>query len=103
MLNRPYPFAGDVSGPRQASVPGSLTPEQTTLLGGVVLHSSIPAVFEPLNPRPPLETWSLDGGFERLVSGLAGFLVWCSVQEVAIFLEDGTAAAGVVQDPFLPN
>src|SRR5947209_2640382 len=68
------PFAGAVSGPRQASVPGSLTPEQTTLLGGVVLHSAIPAVFEPLSPRPPLETWSLDGGFERLVSGLASFL-----------------------------
>ncbi|MBW8873395.1 MAG: hypothetical protein JF614_00385 [Acidobacteria bacterium] len=76
------PFAGDVSGPRQASVPGSLTPEQTTLLGGVVLHSSIPAVFEPLNPRPPLETWSLDGGFERLVSGLAAFLAESDVRDL---------------------
>ncbi|HEX3529735.1 MAG TPA: hypothetical protein VH988_21970 [Thermoanaerobaculia bacterium] len=76
------PFAGPVSGPRQASVPGSLDPEQTTLLGGVVLHSSIPAVFEPLNPRPPLETWSLDGGFERLVSGLAAFLAERDVRDL---------------------
>ncbi|HEX4960364.1 MAG TPA: hypothetical protein VF173_05970 [Thermoanaerobaculia bacterium] len=76
------PFAGNTAGPRQASVPGSLTPEQMSLLGAVVLHSSIPAPFEPLNPRPPLETWKPAGGVERLVSGLASFLAETDVRDL---------------------
>jgi hypothetical protein len=81
------PFAGGAQAPGQVSVPGSLTPEQTALLGGVVLHSPIPAPFEPLSPRPPLETWTLagaggDGALERLVSGLAAFLSESDVREL---------------------
>ncbi len=81
------PFAGSAAAPSQVSVPGSLTPEQTALLGGVVLHSAIPAPFEPLNPRPPLETWTLDGderdvALERLVSGLAAFLAESDVRSL---------------------
>ncbi len=81
------PFAGKAQAPGQVSVPGSLTPEQTALLGGVVLHSAIPAAFEPLSPRPPLETWTLEGpdrdaALERLVSGLAAFLSESDVREI---------------------
>jgi len=76
------PFAGSAAGPRQVSVPGSLTPEASALLGGLVMHSVIPAPFEPLNPRPPLQTWKPGGGLERLVAGLAAFLAERDVRDL---------------------
>jgi len=88
------PFVGNTSGVQQVSVPGSLTPEQTALLGGVVLHSPIPAAFEPLNPRPPLETWTLDTAPERLLSGLAGFLAELDVRDLDDHLYAASSAPG---------
>ncbi|MFL6291240.1 MAG: hypothetical protein ACJ759_10125, partial [Thermoanaerobaculia bacterium] len=57
-----------------ASVPATLSSEESRRLGGLVLRSHVPAAFEPLNPRPPLEVWTKDTGPERLIEGLAGFL-----------------------------
>jgi hypothetical protein len=63
---------------RAASVPATLGPEESRRLRGLVLSSHVPAVFEPLNPRPPLEVWTADGGEDqgpaRLVTGLAELL-----------------------------
>jgi hypothetical protein len=88
------PFAGSAQGAQQASVPGNLTPEQTTLLGGLVLHSAIPASFEPLNPRPPQETWSSETPPERLISGLANFLGERDVRDLDAHLYQAGSAAG---------
>jgi hypothetical protein len=61
-----------------ASLPVTLGPEEAKRLEGLVRSSHVPAFFEPLNPRPPLEVWTADGegdqGPLRLVTGLAGFL-----------------------------
>ncbi|HEX5718569.1 MAG TPA: hypothetical protein VF179_20580 [Thermoanaerobaculia bacterium] len=68
------PLASHRSNPVIASVPATLSPEESRRLGGLVLRSHVPAAFEPLNPRPPLEVWTKDTGPERLIAGLAGFL-----------------------------
>jgi hypothetical protein len=86
--------AGDAAGTQQASVPGNLTPEQTTLLGRLVLHSAIPASFEPLNPRPPEETWSSETPPERLISGLANFLSEREIRDLDAHLYQAGSAAG---------
>jgi hypothetical protein len=65
------PFASRGS-ESMASVPATLGPEESRRLGRLVMRSHVPAVFEPLNPRPPLEIWT-EGG-ERLIAGLASFL-----------------------------
>ncbi len=61
-----------------ASLPVTLGPEESRRLAGLVRSSHVPAVLEPLNPRPPLEVWTVDGGDDkgpaRLVTGLAGLL-----------------------------
>ena len=61
-----------------ASLPATLGSTEARRLGEVVLRSHVPAFFEPLNPRPPLEVWTADGGEEkgpeRLVTGLAELL-----------------------------
>lgn len=68
------PLASHRSQAATASVPATLGPEESRRLGGLVLRSHVPAAFEPLNPRPPLEVWTKDNGPERLIEGLAGFL-----------------------------
>lgn len=68
------PLASHKSATATASVPATLSPEESRRLGGLVLRSHVPAAFEPLNPRPPLEVWTKDAGPERLIAGLAGFL-----------------------------
>ena len=68
------PLASHRSNTAMASVPATLSPEESRRLGGLVLRSHVPAAFEPLNPRPPLEVWTKDTGPERLIEGLAGFL-----------------------------
>ena len=68
------PLASHRSTPAVASVPATLGPEESRRLGGLVLRSHVPAAFEPLNPRPPLEIWTKETGPERLIAGLAGFL-----------------------------
>jgi hypothetical protein len=44
----------------------------------ITRRSHVPARFDPLSPRPPLEVWTADGAEEsgpaRLIAGLAGFL-----------------------------
>ncbi|HWM90931.1 MAG TPA: hypothetical protein VN493_09205 [Thermoanaerobaculia bacterium] len=57
-----------------ASVPAVLGPEEARRLGGLVQRSHVPAVFEPLNPRPPLEVWTQESGPARLITGLAELL-----------------------------
>jgi hypothetical protein len=46
----------------------------------------VPAVFEPLNPRPPLEVWTADAGDDkgpgRLITGLADFLTTDDIQRL---------------------
>jgi hypothetical protein len=68
------PLASHRSNAQVASVPATLSPEESRRLGGLVLRSHVPAAFEPLNPRPPLEIWTKDTGPDRLIAGLAGFL-----------------------------
>lgn len=68
------PLASHRSGTATASVPASLSPEESRRLGSLVMRSHVPAAFEPLNPRPPLEIWTKDTGPERLIAGLADFL-----------------------------
>jgi cytochrome c5 len=69
------PLAEEATGPLQLSLPQSLEATQAALLAELVRESHVPAPLEPLNLRPPLETW-LPGpaSVERLVAGLAGFL-----------------------------
>jgi hypothetical protein len=69
------PLAEEATGPLQLSLPQSLEATQAALLAGLVRESHVPAPLEPLNLRPPLETW-LPGraSVERLVAGLADFL-----------------------------
>jgi hypothetical protein len=72
------PLSVQGSGPVAVSVPSALRPEEAQRLGGLVRSSHVPAVFEPLNPRPPLEVWTAAGGDAdgpgRLIAGLAEFL-----------------------------
>jgi hypothetical protein len=68
------PLVSHKSTTTAASVPATLGPEESRRLGGLVLRSHVPAAFEPLNPRPPLEVWNPDTGPGRLIAGLAGFL-----------------------------
>lgn len=57
-----------------ASVPVTLSPAEMQRQSGIVMRSHVPAAFEPLNPRPPLEVWTADQAPARLVTGLAGLL-----------------------------
>lgn len=64
--------------PAAVTVPAALGPQEAQRLGGLVRSSHVPAFLEPLNPRPPLEVWTADGGDDRgpvrLVTGLADIL-----------------------------
>ncbi len=77
LLNRD-PLTTKGSGPVAVSVPATLRPDEAQRLGGLVQRSHVPAIFEPLNPRPPLEVWTAAGaddkGPGRLISGLGEFL-----------------------------
>lgn len=77
ILNRD-PLAVRGAAPVAVSVPAALAPEEALRLQGLVRRSHVPALFEPLNPRPPLEVWTAEGvegkGPERLVAGLAELL-----------------------------
>lgn len=72
------PLASHQSPALIASLPSALRPEEAKRLDGLVRSSHVPAFFEPLNPRPPLEVWTADGGDDkgpgRLITGLADFL-----------------------------
>jgi hypothetical protein len=76
---------------RVVSVPATLAQGERDLFGELVRRSQVPAELEPLNPRPPLEVWTLsrsfgggrglpDGGLagpgalDRLPAGLGEFL-----------------------------
>jgi len=55
----------------------------------------VPSSLDPLQPRPPLETWTAAAGAERLVTGLAGFLADVDVERLDRELYDralGSAA-----------
>lgn len=88
------PLASHRSKSATASVPANLSPEESRRLGGLVLRSHVPAAFEPLNPRPPLEVWTEDTGPERLIAGLAGFLT----DEDARRLDAALFARGTVRE-----
>lgn len=88
------PLASHGSKTAAASVPANLSPEESRRLGGLVLRSHVPAAFEPLNPRPPLEVWTKDDGPERLIAGLAGFLT----DEDARRLDAALFARGTVRE-----
>lgn len=77
-----------------ASVPANLGPEESRRLSRLVLRSHVPAAFEPLNPRPPLEVWTKDTGPERLIAGLAAFLT----DEDARRLDAALFARGAVRE-----
>jgi len=42
----------------------------------------VPSSLDPLQPRPPLETWHASQGAERLVTGIAGFLADVDVERL---------------------
>lgn len=78
ILNRNPLVASHEMSAAAVSLPMALDPTEARRLGGLVQSSHVPALFEPLNPRPPLEVWTVDGGAEkgpvRLVFGLADLL-----------------------------
>lgn len=65
-----------------ASLPVTLNPEETIQLSRLVMRSHIPAPFEPLNPRPPLEVWTSEEAPARLVAGLAELLAAEDVRQL---------------------
>lgn len=76
VLNR-NPLASQEVSAAAVSLPVTLGPTDARRLGGLVQSSHVPALFEPLNPRPPLEVWTVDGGEKgpaHLVFGLADLL-----------------------------
>jgi hypothetical protein len=76
VLNR-NPLASHEVSATAVSLPVTLGPTDARRLGGLVQSSHVPALFEPLNPRPPLEVWTVDGGEKgpaRLILGLADLL-----------------------------
>lgn len=62
-------------------------------LAGVALTPDVPARFDPLEARPPVETWTgaADETQRRLVAGLAGFLAQSDVRA----LDDALFRQGV--------
>ena len=72
------PLTAQGPGSAAVSLPAALGPQEAERLGGLVRRSHVPAVFEPLNPRPPLEVWTAAGtddkGPGRLIGGLGEFL-----------------------------
>jgi len=52
----------------------------------------VPSSLDPLQPRPPLETWAAPGGAERLVTGIAGFLADVDVERLDEALYERAAA-----------
>lgn len=42
----------------------------------------VPSRFEPLRPRPPLDTWTATGSAERFVTGLAAFMAEVDIERL---------------------
>ncbi|HEX9593203.1 MAG TPA: hypothetical protein VGB12_07655 [bacterium] len=55
----------------------------------------VPSALDPLQPRPPLETWTAPEGAERLVTGLAGFLADVDVERLDRALYDRARGGAV--------
>ena len=53
----------------------------------------VPSRFDPLRPRPPLETWTATGSAKRFVTGLAAFLAEVDIERLDRYLyEQGSRA-----------
>jgi mono/diheme cytochrome c family protein len=71
----------------------------------VFAHPDIPAIFDPLNLRPPLETWHADRtrDVEQTVTGLAEFLPAADLKRLDRYLVAGArsdgAALSTLQSP----
>lgn len=60
--------------PHGLAIPDPDIPNRDPLASHRIKTAAVPAAFEPLNPRPPLEVWTKETGPERLIAGLAGLL-----------------------------
>ena len=52
----------------------------------VFAHPEIPAALDPLNFRPPLETWYAEGDIGKVITGLAKFLPEADIRKLDEFL-----------------
>lgn len=91
--------------PQGLPIPGSSIPNRDPLANGVESQTRrsvaraaalaklapVPARFEPLNPRPPLQSWTVPDP-AQLVAGLAGLLNQADVQTLDRTLATNSAA-----------
>lgn len=52
----------------------------------LLLQLHVPSQFDPLRPRPPLDTWTAAGSAERFVTGLAAFFAELDIEHLDRYL-----------------
>ncbi len=82
-----------MTGQRSAQISGTPPPALGTA-DQTMQQRHIPAAFEPLQPRPPLETVSATTAAKRLVLGLADALAASDMERLDIALRNGGSNSG---------